>query len=180
MRPYYKNILLLSGTGRNVGKTSFVCTLLKHFSNQRFVTVKVSPHWHSARQGAVILFEDKHVLLMREDNLDSHKDTSRMLRCGAAEVFYLQHVGEEALMKAFRKMMSFGIEQQPLIIESAILARHIKPALHLRITRSDVPPSDKPVIEMPFDKLVTFNGKNFDLAPGQLRWDNENFSWSLR
>lgn len=173
----FPNIMLLSGTGRNVGKTTFVCHLLKHFNHLKIVTVKVSPHWHQPRQGKVILLEEGRLLLARETDKESYKDTSRMLRCGASEVFYLQYTSEEFLLKAFEYLKDMNIVSGPLIIETAILGKYIKPALHLRITRSDVPPSDKPVPNVPFDRLVTFDGENFDLKPGSICWENN--SWTL-
>ncbi len=171
--------MLLSGTGRNVGKTTFVCHLLRHFKNLEIVTVKVSPHWHKTRQGDILLLDEGRLLLARETNKESYKDTSRMLQCGAKEVYYLQYVGEESLLKAFNYLMNLNEQMQsrPLIIETAVLAKYIKPALHFRITRSDVPPGDKPVVDVPFDGLVTFNGDAFDLEPGAISWESN--CWKL-
>ncbi len=171
--------MLLSGTGRNVGKTTFVCQLLTHFNHLKIVTVKVSPHWHHTRQGEILLLEEGRLLLARETNRESSKDTSRMLRCGAEEVYYLQYVGEESLLKAFNHLLILNEQMQskPLIIETAVLAKYIIPALHFRITRSDVPPGDKPVIDVPFDSLVTFDGNVFDLKPDKISWLND--AWRL-
>lgn len=175
----YPNIVLLSGTGRNVGKTTFVCSLLKHFTDLRLVTVKVSPHWHRTVYGEVLLFEDMRLLLTQETSNNSNKDTARMLRCGAAQVYYLQHTDEDAMMQAFNYLVKTSQEGAPMIIESALLAKYVRPALHLRITRSDTPPSDKAVPDVPFDKLVTFNGTQFDMRPDELGWNTKNNSWFL-
>jgi hypothetical protein len=174
----FPNIMLLSGTGRNVGKTTFVCRLLQHYNQLDIVTVKVSPHWHQTRQGEVLLLEEGRLLLMRETNRESDKDTSRMLRCGAAEVFYLQYTNDEYLLKAFEYLVGMDIGSGPVILETAVLGKYIKPALHLRITRSDVPPSDKPVPDVSFDRLVTFDGEDFDLKSGSICWENNG--WTLK
>ncbi len=173
------NILLLSGTGRNVGKTTFVCRLLKHFSDLWVVTVKVSPHWHRGVYGEVLLFEDMRLLLTRETGKNSNKDTSRMLRCGAANVYYFQHTNDDAMLQAFLFLTKITQQGTPMIIESALLAKYVRPALHLRVTRSDVPPSDKAVPEVAFDKLVTFDGTQFDMMPDELGWDRINSRWFL-
>lgn len=177
MFPNYPNILLLSGTGRNVGKTTFVCQLLRYFSKIDIVTVKVSPHWHTTQQGEKILFEDQRLMLMRENNIESYKDTSRMLRCGAKEVFYLQYTDEKALMQAFYTLMGMKLEQTPLIIETAVLAKYINAAAHFRITRSDQPVSDKPVAVVPYDRMITFDGHAFDFNPGDLSWNKSLHRW---
>ena len=174
----YPNVMLLSGTGRNVGKTTFVCRLLSHFSSLDIITVKVSPHWHQTRQGEVLLLDEERLLLMRETNSESYKDTSRMLRCGAAKVFYLQHRDDDALLEAFHYLMEKEVAGNPVVFETAVLGKYINAALHFRITRSDVPPSDKPRIDIPHDKLVTFNGTDYDLDPGHLNWKNSGWQMS--
>lgn len=179
MIPHYPNILLLSGTGRNVGKTTFVCRLLNHFNDIDIVTVKVSPHWHETKQGEMILFDNRRLMLMRENNLDSSKDTSRMLRCGAKEVFYLQYNEEKALIEAFYAILGFGLDNQPMIIETAVLGKYIMAALHFRITRSDQPKSDKPAPDVPFDRLITYDGSGFDFNPNGLIWNNSSNQWEL-
>ncbi len=180
MKNFYPNIILLSGTGRNVGKTTFVCRLLSHFSKLKFITVKVSPHWHLSRQGELLLYEEQRLMLAREINRESYKDTSRMLRCGAKEVYYLQHIDDEALMQAFHFLMKDGMEMIPMIFESALLARYIRPALHFRITRTDMEPSRKKLPDVPFDRLVTFNGEDFDMLPGEIGWDVDAGRWLLK
>lgn len=177
MLPSYPNIILLSGTGRNVGKTTFVCQLLSHFKGIDIVTVKVSPHWHEAKQGEMILYEDGRLMLMRETNLESYKDTSRMLRCGAKEVFYLQYTNEKALMQAFRAILDLGHKNMPLIIETAVLAKYIRAACHFRITRTDIPPSDKPAPDIPYDKLITFDGQDFDFNFNDILWSKTDGRW---
>ncbi len=177
--PHYPNIILLSGTGRNVGKTTFVCRLLNYFNDIDIVTVKVSPHWHETKQGEMILFDDRRLMLMRETNRESYKDTSRMLRCGAKEVFYLQYTDEDALMEAFYAILGFGFGNIPLIIETAVLGKYIRAAMHFRITRSDQPASDKPAPDVPFDRMITFDGHTFDFNYNEMIWNNSLYQWEL-
>lgn len=177
MKNFYPNIILLSGTGRNVGKTTFVCRFIKHFGQLEITTIKVSPHWHSSRQGEVLLYEEQRLLLARETNRESPKDTSRMLRCGARDVYYLQHTDEEALMRAFHFLMKDGMEKIPMIVETALLAKYIRPALHFRITRIEMEFPRKKLPDVPFDRLVTFNGEDFDMHPDDISWDDGISGW---
>ncbi len=171
----YPNIMLLSGTGRNVGKTSFVCRLLKHFHEQTITTVKVSPHWHEVKQGRILMHDPGKLMLVQENDAESNKDTSRMLRCGAREVFYLQHTSDEALLKGFHYLMTGRKSPEPMIIETAILGKYISPALHFRITRIDAEPSTKKVIDVPIDELIHFNGRDFDLSPSSINWEDNKW-----
>ncbi len=176
-RPLFPNILLLSGTGRNVGKTSFVCGLLQHFGFSECVAVKVSPHWHEPGTAPTIAYEEGRVMLLEETRHDSPKDTSRMLRGGASVVYYLQHTDEKALMEAFELMMGKSGVLNPVIIESAILGKYIRPGVHLLIHRETDPPSTKKRANVPFDRKVTFDGQGFDLPWKDLVWENNG--WRL-
>ncbi len=180
MKNFYPNIILLSGTGRNVGKTTFVCRLIRHFSKLKIITVKVSPHWHLSRQGELLLYEEQRLLLARETISKSYKDTSRMLRCGAKEVYYLQHTDDEALMQAFHFLMKDGMEKTPMVFETALLAKYIRPALHFRITRTEMETPRKNLPDVPFDRLVTFNGDDFDMVPGEIGWNGGAGRWHLK
>ena len=47
-KPYHSNILAISGTGRNVGKTTLTCGIIKKLGiDQKPTAVKISPHFHS-------------------------------------------------------------------------------------------------------------------------------------
>lgn len=174
----YPNILLLSGTARNVGKTTFVCKLLKHFKDHRIITVKVSPHWHEVKQGNILIHDPGSLMLVRENVTDSYKDTSRMLRCGAHKVFYLQHTSDEALLKGFHYLMDTADSEFPMIFETAVLGKYIKPGLHFRITAIKTEPSRKRLLNVPIDQLITFDGNDFDLSPNSIGLYNN--CWKLK
>lgn len=173
----HPNILLLSGTARNVGKTTFVCKILRHFEHHRIITVKVSPHWHEVKQGDILIHDPGSLILVRETVTDSYKDTSRMLRCGAHKVFYLQHTSDEALLKGFHYLMDTADSDLPMICETAVLGKYIKPGLHFRITATNAEPSRKRMIDVPIDQLITFDGSNFDFTLTSIRLDSSR--WSL-
>ena len=42
------NLLIISGSGKNVGKTLLACQIIKHFSrNSTVIGLKISPHFHN-------------------------------------------------------------------------------------------------------------------------------------
>ena len=90
-----KNLLIVAGAGRNVGKTEFVCRLIQRWSrSQEIYALKVSAiHpdeavYHGDHGDEVQRQTGAH--LYEETRDDMVKDTSRMLRAGARKVFYLQ------------------------------------------------------------------------------------------
>jgi len=47
MESKYPNILLVSGNGRNSGKTTLACKIIERFSKDHEITgLKISPHFH--------------------------------------------------------------------------------------------------------------------------------------
>ncbi|WP_163340480.1 molybdopterin-guanine dinucleotide biosynthesis protein B [Desulfopila sp. IMCC35008] len=132
---YDNHLLIVSGTGRNVGKTELVCRLIARFSARTDIFgLKVSA-----------IFPDEHLFhgnhtsigtgrtLFRETSRDTQKDTSRMLRSGATEVYYMQ--GDRTSIQAdFLTLRKTLPEKSVIISESNSLSEVVRPALHLVVT----------------------------------------------
>lgn len=88
-----KNLILIAGAGRNVGKTTLCCRLIAKLSQIDQVTaVKVSPHRHVLTDKQKVLFESEGLIISEETDDDSSKDSSRYLRAGATQsLFVLVH-----------------------------------------------------------------------------------------
>lgn len=132
-----KRLLIIGGTGRNTGKTEFVCRIIEKFSAQTDVFgLKVSSIFpdeelyhgsHSVNEPEYGLFE--------ETRYETKKDTSRMLRAGAKRVFYLR--GDDQVIK---ESYIFFCDQLPhdaiIVCESNSLAQVVKPGLFLMVRSS--------------------------------------------
>jgi hypothetical protein len=126
----YKKLIVIGGTGRNVGKTEFVCTLIEKFSSQLPVyALKVSAispdeeifhGTHSEDEPNFHLFE--------EIRLTTEKDTSRMLRAGATRVFYLRS-DDSRIQAGFIDFLQHIPENALVVCESNSLGQFVKPAL---------------------------------------------------
>lgn len=125
-----KDLLIVAGAGRNVGKTEFVCRLIEQCSFKNDIYgLKVSAihpdeaiyHGdHSTQQFSANLYE--------ETRYELEKDTSRMLRAGARKVFYLQ--GDDAQIRAgFQKFQRLIPAAAPIICESSSLWKYVRPGL---------------------------------------------------
>lgn len=123
-----KNLLIVGGTGRNVGKTEFVCRLIGKMSVTTLVyALKVSAVFPDEQ-----LYHGSHTSntggLYEESNRTGGKDTARMLRAGAARVFYLQSDGAD-IGPGFAEFLRQVPAGALLVCESNSLADAVQPGL---------------------------------------------------
>jgi hypothetical protein len=125
-----KCLIVVGGTGRNVGKTEFVCQLIERISDQFpvyalkvsaiFPDEKIFHGTHSGGETTLQLFE--------ETKRTTEKDTSRMLRAGASRVFYLQS-DDAGIETGYVRFIKHVPENGVVVCESNSLGRFVKPAL---------------------------------------------------
>lgn len=124
----YPNILLVMGTGRNVGKTVSACNLIKNLSEaHQTIGVKISSHFHELEPNLKYLYNSKELVIVEEQNI-TQKDSSRMLQAGAKKVFYVQAKNEN-LEHAFSMILGATRPEQPLVVESGGLYGILEPGL---------------------------------------------------
>ncbi len=131
-------LLIIGGTGRNTGKTEFVCRIIQKFSaNHDIFGLKVSSIFpdeelyhgnHSVNEPQYGLFE--------ETRCETTKDTSRMLRAGAKRVFYLR--GDDQVIKDSYEFFCDKLPTRAIIVcESNSLAQVVQPGLFLMVRSSN-------------------------------------------
>ncbi len=87
----FPNLLLIAGTGRNSGKTTFACSTIKKVSEIIKVTaLKISPHFHGGTESLKMLVGNENFNLYEETSATSDKDSSKMLQAGAVKVYYIE------------------------------------------------------------------------------------------
>jgi len=131
-----KNIIIVSGTGQNVGKTTFVCLLINKFKQNSIIAIKVSPHFHEIKDNNSIILKTENFIIINETNLDGKKDSSKMLVSGAKSVYYIQ-AKDEYVFEAFEYLQNNFLKNQPIIFESASIAKYVEPAYHFVITSNN-------------------------------------------
>lgn len=127
-----KNILLVSGSGQNVGKTSFIRRIIAQNVAQKIAAIKITPHFHKPTSGLVSLVSTDNYRIFQETDSTSGKDSSLFLQAGAERVFYIQTT-DEYLKEAFNLVSEKLEPEQPVIIESAALRKILKPSVYLFI-----------------------------------------------
>jgi len=138
------NVLLISGSGQNVGKTSFSCELISKLSmNDKIVAVKVSPHMHELDNDCEYVYQTKNAVIVKETNAERNKDSGLMLKAGAEDVFYVQAVNDDALKQALPSLFNL-VGERMCICESGGLGNFIKPALWIHLSHSQTSKQDYP------------------------------------
>lgn len=127
------NVLLISGEGRNVGKTTLGCKLIRELSGKGRVTaVKISPHFHKLTDSLDIIQESSSLIITQEKDPQSSKDSSRYLNAGASDVYYIQ-CQENAVEMLVKWMQNNLTDEIPVICEAGGLQNYINPGYSIYI-----------------------------------------------
>ncbi len=130
------NLLLIAGTGRNSGKTTLACAIIRGFASQFPVyAVKISPHKHDKTGDQELLFEGNGFLIYKEKSENSTKDSARMLAAGASQSFYIA-CDDACVGPAFQQICKFIPKNSPVICESPALRAYAEPGIFI-ITDND-------------------------------------------
>lgn len=128
-----QNLLLIAGTGTKSGKTTLVCRIIEQFRHLNITAIKITPHFHETTPGLRIIYEESGYSIYEETNADSPKDTSRMLRAGAARVYFAK-VLDNNLLVVFNKIKELIPEGAPIVCESPALRYYVEPGAFLIIS----------------------------------------------
>lgn len=122
-------VLSVSGAGRKVGKTSFVCAVIERMAtNGPLAAIKLSPHFHDPGDMNPVGDPATHYRIFRESSPERSKDSGRMLRAGASEVYLVQSE-ERDIMEAFGRCLELIPDDIPVVCENGSLLRYIRPGL---------------------------------------------------
>lgn len=175
---YSERIILLSGNGQNVGKTSFACQLIQHLKNQKLkvYAIKISPHFHEKDPPFAIYKTQNFILSLEKEK--TTKDTGRMLESGADEVFFLQ-VSDAYLKAALEYTFSMIPEEVIVVIESGALRKIIKPALFLFFMNNpdDVLKTTAKAISALANRVVLFDGNKFNFDVQKIIVKDQKIQW---
>lgn len=126
------NLLLIAGTGRNTGKTTFACEIIKQTaSQQQVIGIKISPHFHGGTKSLKQIGGIDNYKLYEETLSDLlGKDSSKMLASGAERVFYIE-VLDDFILVAFNELLEYIPENVAIVCESPALRKVIDPGLFI-------------------------------------------------
>jgi hypothetical protein len=131
------NLLLIAGTGTKSGKTSLICRIIEQLSQLRITAIKITPHFHETTPGLIVRADKDGYSIYEETDIESTKDTSRMLKAGASRVFFAK-VWDNQISDVFNEIMKEIPAGTPVICESPALRNYVEPAVFIIMTSETV------------------------------------------
>jgi hypothetical protein len=122
--------IIIGGSGRNVGKTTLVCTLLGALPEYRFTAVKISAHDHGHPEP-----------VWEETASGDHTDTERYLAAGAQRALLVTALDADFPIARIRSAL---MQDADVIFESNRIIDYYKPDLCLAmlgVSEADRKPS---------------------------------------
>jgi hypothetical protein len=167
---YLPRLLLIAGNGRESGKTTLACRLIKRIGTTAPVAaIKISPHKHEPSNGISILEESSRI---------SEKDSARMLAAGALRSFYIT-AGDRELKEVIPLLTELS-DRYYILCESGGLRKLVQPGLFVIVnesSRKNIKNTLEPL--RGYDHLwMNFNGTVF--IPDEKNIYTENDQWQIR
>jgi len=129
----FKNILLVSGSGRDCGKTTLACNIIRQLRNAgRVIGLKITPHFHITGIEQQLIEEGSGYKIFRETDIHSEKDSSRMLRAGATYVYFIQ-CEDGFLPGVYERLTELIPENYPVVCESGSFSSVYQSGFHVLI-----------------------------------------------
>ncbi len=171
--------MIVYGTDRNSGKTTLISQIIGKFHVEvPIVGIKISPHFHRLEPDAIIAYQAKECVIIRENLHRTGKDSSRMLDAGASEVLYVQ-VWDQDLGKVLPAILGLIPGGSAVICESGWARRLIIPGLFFVLHRKGNTEIKDSAIEFRAlaDQWIEFDGEQFDFDIREIRFADQ--SWKL-
>ena len=179
-KPTLPQLLIIAGTGRNSGKTTLACQIIRKFSpDQSIVAIKITPHFHENPGYGRVIVNKPNIYIAKETDTTSKKDSSLMLEAGAVQSYFVMTT-DEYLEEAFSEILTRIAPDTMVVCESGGLRHLIQPGLFLLMQRpenSGLKPDTAKLLSLA-DRIVTIDGSKFDLDINSIEIaDNQ---WKLK
>lgn len=165
---YWPNMLLIAGTGRNVGKTTFACKIIENISKTvPVVAIKITPHVHELCPSCQVLYKSANLSITEETSKDAPKDSSKMLAAGAQKVYYVQ--GADAHLQHVVEFLQERIPNDSAVVcESAALRNKVAPGLFVLMSTTP----QESLKNEGLIGLAQVHILDYVYDPGQFRFEN--------
>ncbi len=156
----YPNIVIVRGTGRNVGKTISACKIIETLAKENApIGIKISAHFHELENPKFVYKSEEFEIV--EEKSRSDKDSSRMLQAGAEKVFYIQSENRN-LANAFELLLNQIDPSDPVVVESGGLYDFVEPGILVHIFGENGKKSTPVRPETNVVKVSSGEAKNFN------------------
>jgi hypothetical protein len=136
-------LLVIGGHSRNIGKTSLAAGLISALNEFDWTAVKLTQFGHNVCSSDGHACDcapsdpDHPYAISREEDARGDSDTSRLLRAGAREAYWVRtRVGElDEVIPALRKLLT---GRSHVLMESNSILDHLRPDLYLPVLDVEV------------------------------------------
>ncbi|MGA3045999.1 MAG: hypothetical protein ABSD67_05220 [Terracidiphilus sp.] len=146
-------IVVVGGSGRNVGKTALICGLIAELKELRWTAVKISSHNHGKQEP-----------VWEETTAGTGTDTARYLAAGAERALLISADGDE-LGAVVRQLIESQEPETHLILESNQVLIFLQPDICLAVLgnrlsaeATEMKPSFRPFLQIT-DALISPTGE---------------------
>lgn len=166
-----RKILLISGSERSVGKTSFMRRVIAKNASHSLVAIKMTPHFHEPTSGLVSLFETDNYRIYQETDFSASKDSSLFLQAGAETVYYIQST-DAFLEEAFNLATAQLSPEQPIVVESVRLRTIMVPEMFVFLQKDyeEIIPAALEMHKLA-DVVVLSDSGQFSMDPATITFD---------
>ena len=181
-----KNLILIGGAGRNVGKTLFACRLIERRAPDPAVTgIKITVmeppdtgHRDRVEEGTYQSFDGPFQILEEAAPADA-TDTGRMLKAGARRVFRLK-VRREHLREGLAELFDRVPDDACVVAEGTSARTAVEPGVFLLLRRKNNTAMKASCAAVhPFaDRVAEFDGRGWNARPDDCRFIKGE--WMLR
>jgi hypothetical protein len=135
-RKRFPHFIIISGSGKKVGKTYLATALIRAFSAKfPVVALKISPHVHDSLGNTCLQYAAGGIRIFR-DLSPHHKNSGQFLEAGALQSFFME-TEDTHLAEAFDVFMKeCNPLNLPVICESGALNKLIQPGISVFISNS--------------------------------------------
>ena len=177
----FKNLLTVGATNRNLGKTEFICQLIKEFRHKSIIALKIKTFYPGDKQshGKGSGFSGDY-LIRKENDETGLDDSKRFLKAGASSVYYIKSRIQD-LGKAINEVKSKFPDSQLFIAESNSLLKYYRPGIFIMIQGPDISnykPSSLKFMDRA-NRIIKSDGRTFDASPGAIGLQIKNFTWLI-
>jgi len=171
-------LLMIGSVCRNSGKTELACMVIREFHKKhKIIALKVSTHYTDDIHFHKNPFDGNYSIIKDTDK-STDKNTARMLKAGASEVYWLR-TKIEYIDVAIKEFLSNIGKNCFIVCESNSLRKVVHPGVFIMIDNNSEIKSSAIEVMGKADIIINSNGKdffNFDISNIAI----ENDKWILK
>ena len=173
-------LLIIAGTGRNSGKTTLACNIIRKFSPLKSITaLKITPHFHKNIQSGKVITDNTNCYIAEETDTTTGKDSSLMLKAGATKSLFVM-AKDDNLEEAWSEILNHIPPNDLIVCESGGLRNLVIPGIFLMMKNSETIGLKKGT-----EKLIQIADRVITLDDGKIDFDSDTVEikynrWTLK